>query len=187
MQTLEKNWTYQTLQEHFFEEVRCEIIANELFMSPAPNTEHQEISRELEFLLYQFIKKNKLGKVFNAPFDVIFDEDNVVQPDLLFISNENLPKLTKRGFEGVPDLVVEIISPSTFYRDSVEKKDFYEQIGVSEYWLIEPANRVIEVFVLENGKYQLFSLVIEKGKAQSKVLEGFEAKASEIFSEKENE
>jgi len=183
MQTLEKNWTYQTLQEHFFEEVRCEIIANELFMSPAPNTEHQEVSGEIEFLLRTFCKKNKLGKIFDAPFDVIIDENNVVQPDLLFISNENLPKLTKRGFEGVPDLVVEIISPSTFYRDSVEKKDFYEQIGVSEYWLIEPANQVIEVFTLKNGKYQIFSLVVEKGVAKSKILQGFEVNSEEIFLE----
>jgi len=93
MQTLEKICTYQTLQEHFSEEVRCEIIANELFMSPVPNTQHQEISRELEFLLYQFVKTHKLGKIFDAPFDVIVDENNVVQPDLLFISNANLHKL----------------------------------------------------------------------------------------------
>jgi Uma2 family endonuclease len=187
METLVKHWTYEALVEHFPPETPCEIIENELFMSPAPNTEHQDISGELEFLLRTFCKKNQLGKIYDAPFDVIVDENNVVQPDIIFISNQNLEKLTKRGFEGVPDLVVEIISPSTFYRDSYEKKDFYEKIGVKEYWLIEPANRVIEVFVLENGKYQLHSLVVEKGTAQSKILEGFEAVAKEIFPERKEQ
>ena len=141
MKTLEKIWTYNLLLEHLPAETRCEIIKNKLFMSPAPNTEHQHISGELEFFLRAFCKKNKLEKIFDAPFDVIVDENNVVQPDIIFIGNQNLERLTKRGFEGVPDLVVEIISPSTFYRDSYEKKDFYEKIGVKEYWLIEPANR----------------------------------------------
>ena len=142
METLEKIWTYNLLLEHLPAETRCEIIKNKLFMSPAPNTEHQHISGELEFFLRAFCKKkNKLEKIFDAPFNVIVDENNVVQPDLLFISNKSLSKLTKRGYKGVPDLVLEIISPSTFYRDSVEKKDFYEEIGVSEYCLIEPANR----------------------------------------------
>ena len=183
METFEKErlWTYSELLEAMPAETLCEIIENKLFMSPAPNTEHQEISGELEFLMRSFCKKNKLGKIYDAPFDVIVDEANVVQPDIIFISNANLDKLSKRGFEGVPDLVVEIISPSTFYRDSHEKKDFYEKIGVQEYWLIEPANRIIEVFFLENQKYQLHSLVVEKGKAQSKILEGFEVKAKEIF------
>jgi Uma2 family endonuclease len=187
METLVKHWTYEALVEHFPPETPCEIIENELFMSPAPSTEHQRIIRKLVQKMLHFVEQKILGEVFFAPFDVIVDENNVVQPDIIFISNQNLEKLTKRGFEGVPDLVVEIISPSTFYRDSYEKKDFYEKIGVKEYWLIEPANRVIEVFVLENGKYHLHSLVVEKGTAQSKILEGFEAVAKEIFPERKEE
>ncbi|GAB4134629.1 MAG: Uma2 family endonuclease [Raineya sp.] len=186
METLEKErlWTYSELLEAMPAEMLCEIIENKLFMSPAPNTEHQRIIRKLVQKMLNFVEKKAFGEVFFAPFDVIVDEANVVQPDIIFISNTNLDKLSKRGFEGVPDLVVEIISPSTFYRDSYEMKDFYEKIGVKEYWLVEPANRIIEVFVLETRKYQLHSLVVEKGIAQSKTLEGFEVLAKEIFPEK---
>lgn len=179
----EKLWTYSELVAKLPAETLCELIANKLFMSPAPNTEHQRIIRKLVQKFLNFVESKELGEIFFAPFDVIVDEANVVQPDIIFISNANLDKLTKRGFEGVPDLVVEIISPSTFYRDSYEKKDFYEKIGVQEYWLIEPANRIIEVFVLENGKYHLHSLVVEKGKAQSKILKDFEVLAEKVFTD----
>ncbi len=182
METLLKTYTYQDLLNEFPAETRCEIIANEIFMPPAPNTEHQFISRELEFIFRVFCKEKRIGKVFDAPFDVILDENNVVQPDIVFIANANLKYLTKKGFEGVPDLLVEIISPSTFYRDSVEKKDLYEQFGVKEYWIVEPANRVIEIFALQNGKYVLHQFVAEQGKVQSKFLQGFEVDLKDIFS-----
>ncbi len=184
METLLKTYTYQDLLTEFPAETRCEIIANELFMPPAPNTEHQDISGELEFLLRVFCKKNQIGKVYDAPFDVILDDSNVVQPDIVFISKENLQHLTKRGFAGVPDLVVEIISPSTFYRDSVEKKDLYEKFGVREYWIVEPANQVVEIFILKNEKYVLHQFIAEQGKVQSKLLEGFEIDLKDIFTSK---
>lgn len=124
--------------------------------------------------------------MYDAPFDVIFSESRVVQPDILFIASANLHKISKRGFEGVPDLIVEIISPSTFHHDSVTKFRLYEQEGVLEYWLIEPANRVIEVFGLEKGKFELHCFVVqEEGskntRATSKLLEGFAIEAAEIF------
>ncbi|PKQ69791.1 Uma2 family endonuclease [Raineya orbicola] len=181
METLLKTYTYQDFHNEFPAETRCEIIDNELFMPPAPNTEHQDISRDLSVEILLFVRNKQLGKIYIAPFDVILDENNVVQPDIIFISNENLKHLTKRGFEGVPDLVVEIISPSTFYRDSVEKKDLYEQFGVKEYWIVEPANKVIEIFTLQNGKYILHQFIAEQGKVQSKLLQGFEVDLKDIF------
>ncbi|MFN3315524.1 MAG: Uma2 family endonuclease [Raineya sp.] len=184
METLLKTYTYQDLLNEFPAETRCEIIANELFMPPAPNTEHQDISRDLSFEILLFVKQKALGKIYIAPFDVILDANNVVQPDIVFIANENLKYLTKRGFEGVPDLVVEIISPSTFYRDSVEKKDLYEKFGVKEYWIVEPANKVIEIFTLQNQKYVLHQFVAEQGKLQSKLLQGFEVDLQNIFPQK---
>ncbi|MDW8289065.1 MAG: Uma2 family endonuclease, partial [Flammeovirgaceae bacterium] len=88
--------------------------------------------------------------------------------------------------EGIPNLVVEIISPSTFYRDSVEKFELYERYGVEEYWLVEPANQVIEVFRLVNGKYKLHSFVsCEEGEvAKSAILQGFEVRREEVFPKK---
>jgi Uma2 family endonuclease len=181
METLLKTYTYQDLLNEFPPETRCEIIANELFMPPAPNTEHQDISRDLSVEILLFVKNKQLGKIYIAPFDVILDENNVVQPDIIFIANDNLKYLTKRGFESVPDLLVEIISPSTYYRDNNEKKDLYEQFGAKEYWIVEPANKVIEIFTLQNGKYVLHQFVAEQGKVQSKLLQGFEVDLKDIF------
>jgi Uma2 family endonuclease len=181
METLEKIWTYEMLITEFAPETRVELLDNEIFMPPSPSPDHQRTSRNLEFLLYEFVRKNKLGEVFDAPFDVILSNTKVVQPDIVFISTKNLPNITKRGYEGIPDLIVEIISPSTFYHDSVTKFRLYEALGVQEYWLLEPANKVIEVFRLENGKYELHCFVVETGKATSKLLQGFEVEAGEIF------
>ena len=175
-------WTYEDMRAKLPAESRYEIINGELIdMSPTPNSEHQEISAELGFLLLTFVKLKKSGKVLFAPMDVKLDKSNVVQPDILFVADTNLGIITKKCVEGVPDLAVEILSPSSYYRDTVEKKDLYERFGVKEYWLIDPANRVIEVFSLHNNKYALHAFVAEEGKATSALLEGFEVDSSDIF------
>jgi Uma2 family endonuclease len=125
-----KVWTYQRMVKELPEESRYEIINSEIYMSPTPDSKHQEISGKLEFLLMSFVKRNQIGKILHAPMDVILDKHNVVQPDILFIANDNIKIVTKKCVEGVPDLVVEIISPSSYYKDQVEKKDLYEQFGV---------------------------------------------------------
>ena len=182
METETQNWTYEEMRTKLPPESRYELISGELIdMSPAPNSEHQRISRKLEFALLKFLDQNRLGELLHAPIDVILDKQNVVQPDILFISNASLKIITKKCVEGVPDLVVEIISPSSYYRDTVEKNGLYERFGVKEYWLIDPANRVIEVFSLQNGKYALHAFVAEEGKAASALLEGFEVDSSDIF------
>lgn len=179
--TLEK-WTYRDTLERLPPESRYELHDNQLIdLSPAPNSAHQSISSELQFLLTSYVKQHSAGKIVAAPFDVILDQANTVQPDLCFISTQNLSNLTIRGFEGVPDLLVEIISPSSHYRDTVEKKADYERFGVLEYWLIDPANRVIEVFALREGRYQLHSFVAENGTATSALLPGFEAASGVVF------
>jgi Uma2 family endonuclease len=175
-------WTYQDMLEKLPAESRYEIINGELIdMSPAPNSDHQRISRKMEFAMLKYLEQNSVGELLHAPIDVILNKGNVVQPDILFIKNANLGIITRKCVEGVPDLVVEIISPSSYYRDTVEKKDLYEQFGVKEYWLIDPANRVIEVFTLRENKYGLHAFVAEEGKATSALLEGFEVNSSDIF------
>ncbi len=183
MQTIEKIRTYADLLREFPSETRVELINNEIFMPPAPSFEHQIISKKTFKVFDFFVESKDLGQIIYAPFDVILDEYTVVQPDIVFISKEHLEKITSRGLRGVPDLVVEIISPSTFHRDSVEKFQLYERFGVREYWLVEPANQVIEVFSLEQGKYVLHSFVSsEEGEiAKSALLAGFEVKRSEVF------
>ena len=179
-----EKWTYQDMVENLPPESRYELINNELYEMPAPNTEHQRISRKVEFQLLSFVEKNQLGEVFNAPFDVVFDEDNTTQPDILFISNENLKNLNDKNFRGSPDLVVEIVSPSSVYRDQVAKGNLYAQHGVLEYWIVDPANQVVEILVLENGQYFLKDYLAEKGTVKSQILQGFELKGENIFTKK---
>jgi Uma2 family endonuclease len=180
----DKQWTYQRMVEKLPEESRFEIINGKLYdMSPTPNSQHQRISRELEFLLITFVKNSKLGEVFHAPMDVILDKHNVVQPDILFIANNNSNIITKKCIEGTPDLVVEIISPSSYYRDQVEKKELYEKFGVKEYWIIDPANKVIEIFTLKETKYILHAFIAEEGKVASALLQGFEVNIHDIINQ----
>ncbi|MES2733175.1 MAG: Uma2 family endonuclease [Bacteroidota bacterium] len=179
---LRQKWTYDEMVEKLPAESRYEIINGELNdMSPAPSPEHQSILKKLFKKLDSVVESLALGEVSFAPYDVILDQNNVVQPDIFFVSKENTGKITKKGFGSVPDLVVEILSPSSYYRDTVEKKDLYERFGVKEYWIIDPANRVIEVFTLQENKYQLHVFVAEEGKVTSVVLAGFEADINDIF------
>ena len=140
---------------------------------PAPSTNHQSVSRNLEFLIWNFVKQKGLGEVFYAPIDVVFDDDEVFQPDIVFIKSENLNIIRKDAIQGIPDLIVEIVSPlSTFY-DTIEKKDIYRKYGVKEYWIIFPDEKVIEVLSLEKGEYLEF--------CKSKILEGLEIDSKDVF------
>ena len=129
-----------------------------------------------------FVRKKQLGKVFAAPTDVFIDDHNHVIPDLLFIKKSNLKIVDyKEGILGVPDLMVEIISPSSILTDREDKKLVYENAGVREYWLIDPNYRSIEVHTLKKARYKVTSFAIEDGKVQSTVLKGFEVEIKELF------
>ena len=180
-----EKWTYQDMVENLPPESRYEIINNELYEMPAPNTEHQRISRKVEFQLLSFVEKNQLGEVFNAPFDVVFDEDNTTQPDILFISNENLKNLTDKNFRGSPDLVVEIVSPQSELRDKEYKKTLYAKYGVKELWIIDPSVLFVEIFSLESGKYVQIDFIVFNGILSSQVLTGFEIVGDSFFDLKE--
>ena len=142
-------------------------------MSPAPRLGHAIISKNIYRQLDFIVTKNK-GKcqVFYAPFDVRFpkqgetanDEiDTVVQPDICVICD--LSKLDEEGCCGAPDMIVEILSPSTLKRDTIEKFTLYEEFGVKEYWIVHPKDKAINVFLLqENGKYDNGTLYELKGK-----------------------
>ena len=101
---------------------RYELINGELLMTPSPITRHQRISGKLEFILRRFLTENNLGELFDAPYDVYFDNENVVQPDLLFISKDRLHIIGEKNVQGAPDLVIEIISENSAYRDMVDRK-----------------------------------------------------------------
>jgi Uma2 family endonuclease len=132
----------------------AEVIENQLFMAPAPTPDHQETSGNLFIEISLFVKKNKLGKVYISPIDLYLDEySNVVQPDLLFISKSNSLVIDKKGLRGVPNLIIEVLSPGNKNYDSVKKKKLYEKFGVKEYWMVDPETRIATGFLLKNGAY----------------------------------
>jgi Uma2 family endonuclease len=159
-----------------------ELIEGEMIRRSAPSTLHQRISGKIYFALETINRSKKLGEIISAPFDVFFDEYNQTQPDLLFISNQNRHILNEEFAKGTPDFIVEIISPTSVLRDRIDKKNLYERMGVQEFWLIDPQYEEIEVFVLENNRYELFSAATsDEGILKSKIFEGLEMNLSEIF------
>lgn len=160
---------------------RYEVYEGFLAMVPAPSTEHQRISSEIEFNLKRFVKENDLGDIFHAPTDVVLAEDIVLQPDILYISRDRLDIIKTQAVMGPPDLVIEIASPSTAFYDTVKKREIYQRYGVNEFWLVFPEEKAIEVMTLEDGGYVEFSVAKGESIITSKVLKGFEVDLKEIF------
>ena len=176
-----KVWTYEDYLR-LEDDKRYEVINGRLYEMPAPGFEHQSILAYLHYKFYGFVRSQSVGEVLPAPFDVILSETVVVQPDIVFISKDNLKNIKKGRLFGPPDLVVEIISPATVRRDTIVKKGIYERFGVKEYWIVYPDERAVEVWVLnDEGKYELFSVAEGEGKVKSKVLEGLEIDLKEVF------
>jgi Uma2 family endonuclease len=123
---------------------RHELIEGEHVVTPSPNTRHQRIAGTLHALIWNYLEVHPIGEVFIAPFDVVMSEFNVVEPDVLYLSNERAAAaLTEAHVRGVPELVVEVMSKSTRRRDETAKRALYERMGVTEYWVVDPrANAV---------------------------------------------
>ncbi len=144
-----------TLEDYYAlpDERRVELIDGVIYDMAAPSEEHQLILNELSFQLNSFVKQNH-GKcrVFPAPFDVQLDMDNrtMVQPDILIICDRN--KTNTRGVYGAPDLIVEILSPSTAKKDVTVKLRKYLQAGVREFWIVDPEDRIINVYKRQDDK-----------------------------------
>ena len=126
---------------------RYESIGGRLYMTPAPATRHQRISKRLQSALMQILEHAGHGEVFQAPCLVEFPgTGDRVQPDLLFVSNERRGIITEKRMLGAPDLVVEILSPSTAHRDRGIKLDLYARSGVSQYWIVDPDQDAVDVW-----------------------------------------
>jgi Uma2 family endonuclease len=133
----------------------AELIDNTIYMSPSPISKHQLILNEINFQLLQFLKKDASGIVFIAPYDVYLDEtSNAVQPDIVVVLEDNRNIIDPNGhIHGVPDLLVEVLSPGNKDHDLIKKKDLYERFGVKEYWIIDPETKLALCFQLVSGKY----------------------------------
>jgi len=134
---------------------RYEVIDGQLYVTPPPVLEHQGASSVLHTYVESYVRQRRLGKVYSAPVGVVLDDENGVQPDLVYVSRERLHILSRRGIEGAPDLVVEILSPSTRSRDRGIKRRRYATAGVPHYWIVDPRSRELEARRLTERGYEL--------------------------------
>jgi Uma2 family endonuclease len=126
--------------------LRHELIDGEHYVSPSPTTRHQIVLGNLFWVLEGFVRQQGQGRVLFAPVDVFLSESDILVPDLVYVSNKRLARVEKPYIRGAPDLVVEVLSPSTRKRDVGVKRRCYEEFGVAEYWIVDPELETVEVF-----------------------------------------
>jgi len=133
---------------------RHELIDGEHYVTPSPNEGHQRISGNLHYAIRTWLAAHPIGRIYYAPFDVVFSDFDVVEPDLLYLSHERAARaLTPMHVRGVPELVVEITSKGTRKRDETIKRHLYERCGVCEYWVVDPAIEVVRVYRLTEAGF----------------------------------
>ena len=158
-----------------------ELFDGELVMTPSPNTRHQRIVGQLYAELFEYVLEHSLGDLYVAPLDTIMDEFTVVQPDILFVSQDRVAEVVKERIEGAPDLVVEVLSPSTFHKDLRRKMRVYSQFGVREYWIVDPEEETIELHQRVGEKLQLARKFASGETFESPLLPGFQMQVRSIF------
>ncbi len=150
-------------------------------MAPAPNRYHQDISRNLEYILLDYLEEHPVGTLYDAPFDVYLDNTNVFQPDILVVSNARRRILTDEGAQGAPDFVVEILSPKTAKLDLVNKRRQYARHGVAELWIIDPAAKTIAVHRFAENPDAPVAVVHEGEPIQSPLFPGLQIDTKRVF------
>ena len=154
---------------HFLDDgLRHELIDGEHYVTPSPNIKHQTVSGNLFLAMGMWLETHPIGRVYHAPLDVVFSDFDVVEPDLLYISNERRKEIvTTQHVRGVPELVVEISSPSTRTRDETIKLRLYERAGVVEYWFVDTHADVVRVHRREGDT---LSCTLELSRAAGDIL-----------------
>lgn len=137
------------------EGVYCQVINNTIYMSPSPTFQHQDVIFEISMQIRSYINKKKMGKCIGAPLDVFLDANNAFQPDIIFLSNQNLALVKRDGkIHGAPDFVVEVLSPGNENDDRIKKKKVYESCGVKEYFIVEPSSKQVITYYLKGKKFE---------------------------------
>ncbi len=160
---------------------RYELLEGELALTPALGFSHQYIAANIEAFLRSYVEKNDLGLVLFAPFDVVPAEDVVLQPDVLYLSRERFPLLTEDCLKGMPDLVAEVLSPTSGRRDRLRKSRLYLRYGVREYWVADPAAETVEVFSAGEKGWLLAGVYGPEDSLASPLLPEFNTPGMEIF------
>ncbi len=172
------SWTF----DGFYEIIKGKVWK----MSPAPTSSHQRVSFNLSFEFGRIFKGQNC-EAFHAPFDVYFvrcgeetsNGTTVLQPDICIICDKS--KIHEKGCVGAPDLVVEIISPSTAKKDLDDKYKVYEEFGVKEYWVVFPGEKAINIYSLIEGKYELFKSLSHDEELQSPLFEHLKFRVEDVF------
>lgn len=159
----------------------AQLIDGEILMSPAPTVLHQFALTSILYELTSFVRSDRGGYVLSWPLDVHLAERYVLQPDIIYIAPAHAELVRKDAVYGAPDLVIEILSPSTGYYDLTKKRDAYERFGVKEYWIVDPERKQVEVLVLEAGSYRSDQTITAEGTARSVLLDGFEVNVPPLF------
>jgi Uma2 family endonuclease len=159
-----------------------QLINYDLIMSPSPTPDHQVISLRITSTMFNYLEsKGNKGFLVSAPMDVRFDDGNVLQPDVLYISEQRKEELVKDRIEGAPDLVIEILSPSNAYYDLRQKKDIYQKYGVKEYIIVDPIAFNCELYLLKDGNYQLYQKAEKTEHLHSVLLPGLAFDLNKLF------
>jgi Uma2 family endonuclease len=160
-----------------------QLLDGELILAPSPTDRHQAIVGNIYFFLRQFVNDAHAGRIRVAPLDVVLAEHDVAQPDILFVSNERRSIITAANIQGAPDLLVEILSPSTQRRDRGYKQDLYARHGVGEYWLVDPEAETVEVLTLTGEEFSPAAIFTKEETLVSPLLPGLAIDLEKVFNE----
>ena len=163
---------------------RHELIDGEHYVTPSPNTRHQQVCGNIYWLIRSYLEQHPIGRVLFAPYDIVFSQFDVVEPDLLYVSHARAAEvITEKHGRGAPELVVEIASDGTRKRDDTIKRRLYERGGVSEYWIVDPKIDAVRIYRRgPAGRARGMELSREAGDAlTTPLLPGLELRVADIF------
>lgn len=179
--TLPRRMTYEEYRNLPGDD-RYELVEGELLLTPAPSRRHQLILGKLYLRLGTFVESQGLAPLLFAPLDVVLDDHTVLQPDLLYVSRERSAKIeSNSGVHGAPDLVVEVLSPSTAKRDLEVKRKLYGQFGVREYWIVDPDERSIEVLTQQGDGLETWQRYTSPDGLTSPLFPAFRLDLADVF------
>jgi len=173
--------TYEQFRQLPDDGKQYELIHGEARLTPAPSTKHQVILENLSYSLGAFTRQKKWGQIAYAPLDVRLGDDLALQPDLIYVSQERAKIIQEDFIAGPPDLVVEILSTSTAAHDRATKLPIYAAAGVSEFWLIDPLAKTVEVLKLQGEKYLVDAILAGDQTLTSGLFPGWQLPLSELF------
>lgn len=174
-------WTYDEYLALPDDGRRYEILAGVLNVAPSPNADHQLAVINLVLTVAAYVKTHQLGMTFAAPFDVRLGHDMVLQPDLFVVLTGHVSRVGTNFLDGAPDLIVEVASPGTATYDRHKKLEAYERAGVPEYWIVDPAAKTVELFILEDGTYRLAGVFQGESVVPSTILPEFRSPVASFF------